>query len=159
MENLREAVQWLLDNGYGVMVSGQFVPTQKLNNELGGGDEIVIPLRVATISNPSDRKELWNKFIADAEIPHRVTSPNGTGQYTVRQYSEVAVKALVKIVNDPSINYERLVASTKHYYKTVSYKQILSNYLVNGTWKHEYDEYKPENKAVQNNDGSNRWES
>lgn len=159
--NLREAVRWLLDHDYGVMVNGQFHPTQKLHGELGVETPLIMmPIRRAEpaystpVSHLTDRKEIWNQFIEDACIPHRVKSPNG-GIYTVRQYSLSAVNALVKIISDPNIDYTRFVESTKHYYKTVDYKRILGNYLTDGTWKGEYDEY---DKHAADTSGGNRWE-
>lgn len=159
--NLREAVQWLLDNDYGIMVGKQFVLTQKVSNELGGfaaNDEtpVAIPIRTArTITRPTetDKKAVWNKFVEDAEVPWRVKAPDG-GIYTVRQYSVLAANNLIKIINDPNIDYVRLTQSTKNYYQTVTYKKLLSNYLNDGIWKSAYDEWGKEIKV----DGENKWE-
>lgn len=162
--NLRGVTQWLLDNEYGIMVGGKFVITQKFNSELGGwtNDAPPVPFvrEAVAIEEPvvtmlTDKKLLWNRFIEDAEVPWRVKAPDG-GIYTVRQYSASAVNNLVKIINDPSVNYQRLVESTKEYYKTVTYKKLLSNYLNDGIWKSAYDEY-GKNPPVGGSE--NRWET
>jgi len=156
---LEEVVKWLLDNGYGIMVYNDFVITKKLNDDLKGGVQTDIDFEslpaTTTVKYTIDKKEIWNKFIRDAEIPHRVNTP--TGSYTVRQYNLPAVKKLISILSDPTVNYDRLVASTKHYYKTVTYKIILSRYLINDVWKDEYDHYKESSNEARI-DGSSRWE-
>jgi GTP-sensing pleiotropic transcriptional regulator CodY len=100
----------------------------------------------------NEKKEIWNKFIADTKIPHRVTTSTGT--YTVRQFSLPAANCLLKIVKDPAIDYNRLVKSTNNYYNTVTYKILLSKYLLNGVWKDEYEHYK---ESIETS-GGNRFE-
>jgi len=165
---LKEVIQWMLDNGYGLLVNNQFVITNKVNEELFGKSVIQTSVEVVKTSTElvktstelvkyklteQEKKDIWNKFITDTKIPHRVET--GNGSYTVRQYNQPAANALVKIIKDPQIDYNKLVKSTNHYYTTVTYKILLSKYLLNGVWKDEYDNYKENSKI---NDGSTKWE-
>lgn len=166
--NLKECVDYLLANGYAVVALDQFVVTKKLQDELFKREpnihtpeppQTIMPVK--TVSPKSlIGKDLWNIFIADAEIPWRVTAPDG-GVYTVRQFSPAMAKKLSTIINNPEIEYSILVESTKHYYKTVTYKALLSNYLEKDIWFGEYQEWK-KNKGktiTPRNDGSNWAES
>lgn len=140
---LKGNIQWLLDNGYCVLVNKTIVFTNKVNDELNGVKASIEkpPTTKDIIAGLTDPKSVWNKFIEDAEVPHRVKAPDG-GVYTVRQYSIANAKRLVSIINDPKIEYDRLTQSTKNYYATVTYKALLSNYLEKGLWLHEYQEWK-----------------
>lgn len=167
---LKEVIQWLLDNKYGLIVNDQFIVTQKLNQDLFNRpqDSVVAIARVihipetVNVSNIinkdivsiDNKKQIWNEFIERACIPHRVKDGKG-GQYTVRQYNEPAIKKLISIIKDPNINYDRLINSTKHYYMTVSYKVLLSNYLLKDMWLDEYKNYK---EGSVNHEGTNRFE-
>lgn len=159
---LKESLKWLVDNGYCVVVHNQVVFTKKTQQELAGSglkaviQEIETPADVIKQLAAGDSKLVWNKFIEDAGIPHRVKAPDG-GVYTVRQYSASNAKRLVSIINDPAVDYQRLVDSTKSYYDTVSYKALLSNYFEKGLWRHEYDEWKGK-KPINMGSGGNRIE-
>lgn len=158
---IKERVQWFLDGGYMLMVGGRLAITSKLEKELG----ITVPeeLSQKQISNElvkpttytTDLKAIWNKFIEDAQIPHRVRSPNGS-IYTVRQYGSAVAKKLAIIIGRLDIDYTRLVESTKNYYRTVSYKSLLSNYIDQDIWYHEYTSWGEVKKNEV--DGGNRWE-
>ena len=147
---VKECATWLLENGYAVIVHNTLILTAKFTEQLN------LQSQEPTIKvvKPDDKKEIWNKFCTDAEIPHRVSSPHG-GVYTVRQYSPSMAIKLKNIID--KVDYRRLVESTKHYYKTVSYKALLSNYLDKEIWRSEYEAWK-ENKPVPNNDGSSMLE-
>ena len=162
---LKDCVNYLLENGYGLVVSGQFVITKKLNDDLFNRTPNVITPEPPQVMIPGKPivtkatlgKDLWNTFITDAEIPYRVTAPDGQ-TYTVRQYSPSIAKKLIGMINDPNIDYSILVASTKHYYKTITYKALLSNYIDKEIWLGEYQAWK-ENKGKHTaNDGNNLFE-
>lgn len=142
-----------MDNGYAIRINDEVVFTKKLNLELSGKATVSppgTPVPEAVLSPVTkDKKEVWNQFIADAEIPHRVKSPDG-GVYTVRQYSPKIAAQLVRIINTPGVDYKRLVESTKNYYKTVNYKSLLSNYIDKEIWKGEYDNWKGPGKSDTN---------
>jgi len=161
--NLKNVLQWMIDNEYGVLIGKEFVLTNKVNTELNGlrPSTAVIAIHrpvtaVTKVINPTSKKDIWNKFIADADIPHRVKSTTG-GTYTVRQFGAAAVNELIKIISDPSIDYHAFVESTKHYYKTVTFKALLSNYLLKQIWRGEYDEWIKGNRNVVTS-GENRFE-
>jgi hypothetical protein len=150
---IKKVVKWLLDNNYAVLVDGEIILTRKLADELSGIQVSEGKPKIGRIVvNTDEKKELWNKFILDCEVPHRVTSPDGK-IYTIRQYNKQAVDKLISILKDPTINYQRFVESTKNYYKTVTYKNTLSNYLIREIWRGEYD-YLPEHTTQ----GDNRFE-
>lgn len=160
----KETVNWLLEEGYLVLVAGRPVLTAKFEKEVGFVDNtsVVEKMTSREISNElikpttytDNPKEVWNIFIEDASIPHRVSDGKG-GQYTVRHWSPTIAKKLMKIISDPKIDYTRLVESTKHYYKTVTYKNILSNYIDKEIWLHEYESYSTnKNKPVPNVGGN-----
>jgi hypothetical protein len=162
---LKSVLQWLLDHGYGVIIGDQFVLTNKVNEELAIGKTgspikvetkpAVINKSVVKVTLPNSKKDIWNKFVEDAEIPFRVKATDG-GTYTVKQYGSAAANELERIVSDPSIDYQVLVESTKYYYKTVSYKALLSNYLLKQIWRGEYDEWLKGKKTF--TPGENRFE-
>jgi hypothetical protein len=81
------------------------------------------------------------------------------GLYSIRQYSLGTAKSLMKIIADPSINYNKLVQSTKYYYNTTKYKLILSNYISKAVWRDAYDNYGAASKESNLADGANRWET
>jgi len=161
---LKNVLQWMIDHQYAVLLGKQFVLTNKVDAELNGTRptaQLVLaytPVQTAVtrLVNPTDKKEVWNKFITDAEIPHRVKSTTG-GTYTVRQFGASAADKLIRIVSNPSIDYNAFVESTKHYYKTVTFKALLSNYLLKEIWKGEYDEWIKGNRTLLTS-GENRFE-
>lgn len=162
--NLIENVKWLLDNDYLIVVDSTPVLTAKFYKEL----KYTMPKDQAPLEVPEiletpvpvksvPKKEVWNKFIEDAEIPWRVTAKDG-GTYTVRQYNIPAANKLIKIIQDPNVDYDKLVASTKNYYKTVSYKLLLSKYLLNEVWSSEYKEWEKRGNKVRSSPGENSFE-
>lgn len=166
----KEIVEWLLNNQYMMLVGGKPILTPKFEREVGYTGPSTVgelieerhPQREIARGSPlvgiTDPKKVWNIFIIDAEIPHRVKSTDGS-TYTVRQYGASVAKKLLKIIHDPKINYQRLVESTKNYYKVTTYKQLLSNYISKDIWWQEYQEWSNQTKKDNtNNDGYNLWE-
>ncbi len=159
MSDVKKCAQWLLDNGYAAMIDRVFVLTQKFFTELsitnGQTTTTVVKPYTPEVRVLDNKKDVWNQFCTDAEIPHRVTAPGG-GSYTVRQYSLANANRLIKIISDPTIDYKTLVESTKNYYKTVTYKTMLSNYFEKEVWRGEYDSWK--NGTTKTYDGSSSFE-
>jgi hypothetical protein len=149
----KDHLQYLLDNKYVVIMDNKPVVTTNF-------EEAVAKLLDTTPEKPRKAqtvdgltlKDLWNKFIIDAQIPHRVRNPQGQ-QYTIRHYTDAASKKLRQIVSDKSIDYNRLIAATKHYYAVTTYKKTLQNYLLGDIWLDEYKEYKVD-AIIPTNDGS-----
>lgn len=141
-----EVIEELIAQDLIVLMSGQFIFTKKYHLLTNQGLALIKTDSVAVLDKPhpalssaDNKKDIWNQFIADTEIPHRVNT--GSGTYTVRQFSKSAVNKLIQIMSDPSVDYKTLVDSTKHYYKTVTYKILLSRYLLEDVWQDEYNEY------------------
>lgn len=170
----KEVVQYLLKEAYIVLINGSPAFTKRFNIELSEltgnltvGKEVVEISKNSTISTSSlclavtteKKKEIWHKFVQDAEIPWRVKSTDG-GTYTVSQYGASAANKLLAIINNTNVNYDTLVQSTKNYYKTVTYKHLLSKYLLNDLWFQEYTQWEKSNNSSVNkfNDGSNWME-
>lgn len=165
---IEEIADKLLVNGYLVLIAGKPVLTAKFERALGYEDKTPVSEKLTPkqISNElvkpttytDDLKEIWNAFISDCDLPHRVSDNRG-GTYTIRQYSKGIAGRLKRIIADPALDYTRLVESTKHYYRTVSYKSILSNYIDKEIWLSEYENYNSNKIQDRVNDGSNRWET
>ena len=140
--DLKTCAQWLIDNQYAVLHNNHYVLTNKFFKELNLKDGNVQPVIekpfIPEVRVQDNKKDVWNKFCTDAEIPHRVTAPGG-GTYTVRQYSLANANRLIKIISDPNIDYKTLVESTRNYYRTVTYKTMLSNYFEKEIWRGEYE--------------------
>jgi hypothetical protein len=158
----KEVLEVLSKFGYVVFIDNKPVFTKKfkdLNTETENRSPIAtmvmaLPSKMATLE---EKKAVWNQFIKDADIPHRVTATTG-GVYTVRQFNKPAADRLWRIVSDPGIDYDTFVSSTKNYYKTVTYKRLLTNYLLDEVWKDEYEEWKKKGTAT-TADGSSWIES
>lgn len=153
----KDHLQYLLDNKYIVIMGNHPIVTTNF-------EETVAKLLDKTPEKPKKAqtvdgltlKDLWNKFILDATIPHRVKNTQGQ-LYTIRHYTDAAAKKLRQIVSDTSIDYNRLVAATKHYYAVTTYKRTLQNYLLGEDWSEEYKEYKVD-AIIPMNDGSSSLE-
>lgn len=155
-----------------MLVDGRPILTAKFEKEVGytreGNSTTTVEVVSEPITSPTDSGEamkrvtdlklLWNTFITDSEIPHRVKTTDG-GSYTIRQYGAAVARKLQKIIQDPKIDYWRLVEATKHYYKVTSYKHLLSNYISKDIWFHEYNNWSVSKQQDQVSDGSSRWES
>lgn len=174
MTNLHTTIEALLAEQYIVKVGEQFVFTKKFYADLAI-PAITSKLEIATIVKAHQptyvrlgidpsldqvqyRKAVWSKFVQDAEIPHRVDT--GSGSYTIKQYSKYAAARLIQIIGNPAIDYAILVESTKHYYKTVTYKVTLMRYIMEDFWEVEYEEYQKRKAAgiITRTAGENRWE-
>lgn len=169
----KKIVEWLLSNEYLVLVGGKPVPTVRFEREIGyvaPAEVILTPRQISqelvqqgvvtsseAIKKLTDPKLVWNAFIADSSIPHRVKSPDGL-TYTIRQYGASVARKLMKIIQDPKVDYWRLVESTKHYYQVTTYKQLLSNYIDKDVWRHEYDSYSIKSKKDYSIGGGNPFE-
>src|SRR5690606_2334782 len=159
----KEAIDYLIDNGYLAWINNELTILNKLRRELLQAEDInaVAPNRVVGeggyIPHPdlSDKKAVWYKFIEDAEVPHRLYTNDGKS-FTVRQYSPNIADQLIKIIK--SCDYSKLVESTKKYYKRNGYRVVISNYFAKEIWKGEYDSFGQVEKKPIRVDGSNPFE-
>ena len=169
MTELKQALGYLLDNGYLVIVANQVVVTRKLTDSLSLPNVPKVAVEAPTpspstqpavsaevvVAEPKKKvkksttedvlKQIWQKLIDDAEIPWRVSSPGG-GKYTVTQYGPTAGMVLYKAVNDPEIDYSRLVASIKDYYSNTAYRVSMCNYFERGIWRDAYQAFNKPNR-------------
>jgi hypothetical protein len=163
----KTTLQYLLENKYIVMMAKKPVVTTKFEEEaLKVVDEgitiiskaLTKPTTVNTNHYTSDtKKKIWNEFIEQTEIPHRIKTTTGT--YTVRQYSIEAANKLIKILGENTIDQNEIFRqATKNYYKTVSYPILLSRYLKEDAWVLEVKEFvkKPTDETIKV--GTNRFE-
>lgn len=147
--NFSQAVDYLFKDGYLAQVNGEVVVTGKFKRTFNptkfNNVEVFVPE-----PGPLSPLDAWNQLIKDADIPHRVPNYNGQS-YTVRQYTLNTAKAIAKVINDPTINYEVLVKSIHNYYRSNAYKHTLKNYFEKLIWKAEYEETlkRPQNKPIQ----------
>lgn len=149
MIDLKQAIDYMLSNGYVAFVNGELVITNKLKREFVANADLLT------------KKEVWDKFIQDADIPHRVSGSDGKF-YTIRQYSPKVGNLLLAAIK--ACDYDVLVESTKRYYKSTGYKLVLSNYFERRVWVEEYNRYMKEKKDgtltryIQSSSGGNPFE-
>lgn len=162
MIDFAKAVDFLLQNGYLAHINGEITITGKFKREF----RPVPRERIEQIFQDSptvvSREAIWAKFIKDADIPYKGYSTDGK-TYTIRQYSPGIADKLIQIIKTvPS--YELLVESTKAYYKSNTFKKILSNYIDQKIWKDEYERYEQAKKEGKLNNflapssGGNKFE-
>lgn len=144
MLDFSKAVNYLLENGYLAMINGEITFTGKFKREFNPVPAKKLEEIFPDTNTAGTREEIWRKFIKDAEIPHKATATNGK-QYTIRQYSPGIANKLMQIIKEVD-DYNVLVESTKLYYKSNSYKKILSNYIDQQIWRDEYERYEQAKK-------------
>jgi hypothetical protein len=161
MITFAKAIDFLLGNDYLAVVNGEIVITNKLKREFKPIPKEKIDVIFPDCPTIVSREQIWKKFIADAEIPHKGIATNGKA-YTIRQYSPGIADQLIRIIK--AVNYQSLVKSTALYYKSNSYKVILSNYIDKEIWKEEYERYEKAKASGQidsvmaSSSGGNRFE-
>lgn len=138
MIDFSKAVDYLLEHDYLVVLNNEIVITGKFRREFNPLPKSRVE-PIIEVKKWIDDEELYNKFIIDAEIPHRVTATNGK-QYTVRQFSPGIAKKLRKIIDNT--DYSLLTQSVRNYYKSNIFKKTLKNYIEEAIWKDEYEAYK-----------------
>lgn len=161
MITFAQAVDFLIDNDYLAVIDGKVVVTNKLTREF----KPIPKSRIEQIfpNNPSiiSRETIFKKFIEDAEIPYKAQSSDGK-LYTIRQYSAGIADRLIQIIKN--VDYQTLVQSTKLYYKSNTFKVILSNYIDKKIWKDEYERYEKAktsgqiDSVIATGSGGNRFE-
>jgi len=133
-------LQWLLDKQYAIMVGKHLVLTSTLYKDL----ELITKLPEAPVirklSRGEELRELWRTFVTEADIPSIAITQTG-GSYFLRPYSESGALELKKVLSTAGVSRQRLIESTKFYYRTVSFKKTLLNYLRDGVWEEAYNNY------------------
>lgn len=149
---LKEVVQWMLENNYMVAVNGKYRVTAKFNKEMTGVEKGLIVTKsgpmvleaglspAVTNTKTEDWTSAYIQFISDAQVPSR--SESSTGSYDVNKYSEPGMKAFKKAI-ESGVIYAILVKSTMLYYKTHKrYAVKIGNYMSDGIWRTDYETLK-----------------
>lgn len=146
--NLREVVEFLVDNGYVSFTKRKLaVFTKKFNEEFSdipiGLDKGVVvhpdntSLQTATVFEAS-YEEAYTKFLLACNIPRYSYDSFGKA-YSINKYSEEGMKAFKKALQS-GYKLELLQATIMLYYKSsTNYKKAVGNYLSSGEWKTDYD--------------------
>lgn len=150
----------LIDNKYVVYKDGQIIVTNDFYRDFGDPSRfqlrkeiekaatqpvqenflpapqngITLPLEIETLP-----ESVLTKFISDAKIPKKATTKNGV--YALNKYNVKAEKELIKILKDNKINYKVLVMSTTLYYKSGVMPKTIANYILEGIWRDEYNDF------------------
>lgn len=146
--DLKQIVQWMLENNYLVVIKGKYKVTSKFNKEVTGKEMGVMMLGQKPIvtenaltslasTGPIDWTQQFLNFIKDAEVPAR--GEGKSGGYDINKYSEEGMKAFKKAI-ESGVQYPVLVKSTMLYYKTHSaYALKIGNYMADGAWRSDYE--------------------
>lgn len=160
MTDLKSALKYLLNNGYITVINGSVFITSKLNSEIA---KDLIKKTEALVTEVVTNKDIWDKFMIDAAIPHKATATDGK-QYTIRQFSLQSLQKLISAIKQVD-SYQILTEATKLYYRSNAYKLTFKNYLDREVWKNEYERLQEALKNPQNLDsllsqgsGKNKFE-
>jgi hypothetical protein len=147
--NINEVNKYLRDNKYVLEFQGKLHITSKYIRDLRRAEVINLDSSTSLVHVVGDTgiqvveyietsKERFKRFVAEAEVPYRITMENGKS-YTANAHNISAEKVLNKALKD-GFDWRGLVASAKLYYKGRGFKQKIGNYFITGTWESEYDE-------------------
>lgn len=133
--NLKDAVVYLLQEGYIYKAVKYLKFTPKAYQELGDLARIA---KLEPIQLDWDARYI--QFIRDADIPARAEDSRGEA-YALNKYSTKGEYAFRKAIGG-GIDYDRLVASTKLYYRSaVKLKVAIGRYMEEGLWRSDYDAF------------------
>ena len=143
---LPQIVQYLLDNGYIAMHKGLYKFTAKFNRELSGLDKGLVPgpggmlmVKEPEVPKQVSWMQMYMRFIIEAKVPKKVTGPSGDA-YQSNAYSEGGMKVFRKAIEQERIQYEKLVAATMLYYKSIPYPVAIGRFMEEGIWRTSYSE-------------------
>lgn len=137
MTDLQSQVEAWKQQGYMVSHRGTLVLTQKFYEVLG---------QTPPVKAPGDYKEKYLTFIKEVFGEKRVRLPigNGTGEYTVSDFSKPGLDAFQKVLKTPGMDYTRLVNTTKEFYLDPrNSRPTITNYFVKELWVSVYQSYIP----------------
>lgn len=144
---LKQVVQWMLENGYLVAVKGKYKVTAKFNKEMTGqetglivvnGKPLVMEVSPPVLNATPDWRQLYMNFILEAQVPSKAEGRDGV--YDLNKYSEPAMREFKKMIEKEKIQYPILVKSTMLYYKTRKrYQVTVSRYITEGLWRSDYE--------------------
>ena len=145
---LKDALKFMLEEGYMAIIRGKYVVTKKFNEQVRGVEEGLIhvsgiPLVLDLVHQAKDLskvewKNMYMRFIFDAQVPRRCEGSNGAS-YDCNKYSEDGMKAFKTYIKDEGIDLRLLTTVTQLYYaKYGTHKQMIGTYISQGTWRNDY---------------------
>lgn len=137
-----DAANYLIERKYIVNIRGKLTLTNKFYRDLENPPtEDDLQPSTLVIAQPLTTKELYKKFIEDAEVPAYIALSNGS-RFAANRYSVDGERVFTKILKSRKIDMDILLAATKQYYKPQnSARQMITNYFVKGTWESVYEEH------------------
>lgn len=152
--NLKQVIEYLLENRYISMHNGKYKFTALFNKELTGIEKgltlagtVVEPnlpakstFEIARITSYTQAQwtQFYMDFIRAADVPERCMSTDGTS-YALNKYSEKGMKVFQKALRegyDPTL----LVSTVKLYYKSnIRLKKAIGRYMEDGDWRSDYE--------------------
>lgn len=147
MNDLQQAVQYLVENGYMAVSKGKYCVTAKFNKAILGKDcgAVELPLGMGlAVREPllPDKVISWDTlymgFIIEAQVPERMCNNKGEW-YDANKFSAVGLKGFRRAMEKDGVNYPLLVKSTMLYYKSSSnFKVAITRYMGEDLWKSDY---------------------
>lgn len=145
---LKDALKFMIEEGYMTQVRGKYCVTKKFNEQVTGISEGIIhisgiPLVLDIVHEAKDLskvewRNLYIRYILEAKVPSKCEGSNGQ-MYDCNKFSEDALKAFIKYIRDEKIDLRLLTAVTQLYYaKKSTHKQMISTYVTQGTWRNDY---------------------
>jgi hypothetical protein len=142
---IKEVVQFLLENKYIVCHKGKYKVTERFYEEVTGTSMgLIIPadLNLQVAMPIKDQRLAWPtrylNFIKECDIPRYGQSSNG-GQYELNKYSQDGCKAFQKALEKYYLDYDLLVKTVKLYYKSkVGLKQSITTYMQSESYLSDY---------------------
>lgn len=136
-EQSKAALDLLVQNGYLEIVKEKYRATKKLN---AVPPIVTVNTSLGPLSYDGNWEDFYTRFIMDCKVPKKGESGDGT-LYDLNKYSEDAMKRFRDMVTKEGIKYDLLMSVVQTYYKTGSnrYKKTISNYILEGLWRMDYE--------------------
>lgn len=155
---LKSILEYLVEHGYVMNHKGLYKFTAKFNKEIKGVEMGLTagPGGVPLVIEPAVPKQvswtqLYMQFIMEAGVPKKINGPSGES-YQANAYSEPAMKAFRKAIDVERVEYAKLVAATKLYYKSIPYPVAIGRFMEEGIWRTSYMELEKHIEAGTLND-------
>jgi hypothetical protein len=147
VESLKDAVQFMLDNGYLAVIRGKYVVTAKFNKEVTGVYQGAVLLKgnIPAVVEPKVPKTVhWRDqyiaFVNEVKIPPYGHNSRGE-RYQMNAFSEDGVKAYRNAIEKEDILHPLLVEATQMYYHgSVAMKVGIGKFMSEGMWRTFYNE-------------------
>jgi hypothetical protein len=143
--NLKDALNYLIDNGYMGRGPAGLCLTEKFYREENSFNTVQVlvpsPINLMVPALVKDWSLAFIQFIAAAKVPRQLEGTRGD-IYIANKYSEAGMKAFRKAL-ESGVDYDLLLKSTQLYYKSnVKLKKAVGNYFAEGLWRSDYEAMK-----------------